>query len=75
MLKVWPILSSNPKELVKNNKVTARSIISIAIIIKIIFFLFKIKTNIPIKNKNKERFIFSILCIPLGTCNIVFYLF
>ena len=36
---------------------TANSIISIAMIIRIIFFLFKINPKIPIKNKNNDRFI------------------
>ena len=37
--------------------VTANNIISIAIIIKIIFFRFNMKPNIPIINKNRDKFI------------------
>ena len=68
MLNVCPIPSSKLNELIKTNNVTANSIISIAMIIKIIFFLFKINPNIPIKNKNKERFIvmFMYFVINLG---------
>jgi hypothetical protein len=41
-----------------------------AIIIKIIFFLFKIKPKIPIKNKNNERFIVKYFCLkPNSPCN------
>src|SRR6202035_3046021 len=50
--------SSKLNELIKINIVIARSIISIDIIIRIIFFLFIIKPNRPIKKRNKERFIF-----------------
>jgi hypothetical protein len=39
-----------------------------AIIIRIIFFLFNTNPNIPIKNKNNERFIVLKL-YPLGTFN------
>ena len=54
---ICPIPSSKLNEFIKTNKVTANSIISIAIIIRIIFFLFNIKPNTPIKNKNIDRFI------------------
>ena len=60
MLNVYPTPLLKLNELIKTNNVTANSIISIAMIIKIIFFLFKINPNIPIKNKNKERFIYSL---------------
>ena len=40
------------------------------LIIRIIFFLFKINPKIPIKNKNNDRFIVLYFCInPLGTVN------
>ena len=55
------MLSSKLKLLININKVTANIIISMAIIIKMIFFLFKIKPNIPIKNKISDKFI-VILC-------------
>ena len=70
MLNVCPIPSSKLNELIKTNKVTANSIISMAIIIRIMFFLFKTKPKIPIKNKNNDRFIDLCICInPLGTFN------
>ena len=40
---------------------TANSIISIAMIIRIIFFLFKINPKIPIKNSNNDRFIVMVM--------------
>ena len=70
MLNVCPIPSSKLKELIKTNNVTASNMISMAIIIRIIFFLFKINPKIPIKNKNNDRFIVLCICInPLGTVN------
>nr|YP_010411997.1 NADH dehydrogenase subunit 4L [Auricularia delicata]YP_010574184.1 NADH dehydrogenase subunit 4L [Auricularia cornea]URP31157.1 NADH dehydrogenase subunit 4L [Auricularia delicata]UZH94029.1 NADH dehydrogenase subunit 4L [Auricularia cornea] len=50
-------MSSKVKELININIVTARSIISMLMIIRIIFLRFKINPNIPIKNKNKAKFI------------------
>jgi len=46
-----PNISSNNKEFIKIINVTERSIISIEINIKIIFFLFNTNPKIPIKNK------------------------
>ena len=70
MLNVWPRPSSKENELININKVTANNIISIAMIIRIIFFLFKINPNIPIKNKNNDKFIVEVfLYDPLGTSN------
>lgn len=69
MLKVCPIPSSKLKELINTNSVTANSIISIAIIIRMIFLLFKINPKIPIKNKNSDRFIVMFLYFcnnPMG---------
>ena len=51
MLNVYPTPLLKLNELIKTNNVTANSIISIAMIIKIIFFLFKINPNITIINK------------------------
>ena len=65
MLNVCPIPSSKLKELIKTNNVTASNIISMAIIIRIIFFLFKINPKIPIKNKNNDRFIVYVFVIFL----------
>ena len=56
MLNVCPIPSLKLNELIYTNKVTASNIISMAIIIRIIFFLFKINPKIPIKNNNNEKF-------------------
>ena len=44
-------------ELTNIRKVMAKSIISIEISINIIFFLFNTNPNIPIKNKNNDKFI------------------
>ena len=69
ILNVCPIPSSKLNELIKTNNVTDNNMISIAMIIKIIFFLFKINPNTPIKNKNNDRFIIISFCIcifPLG---------
>nr|YP_007374918.1 hypothetical protein PRA_mt0104 [Phlebia radiata]CCE89207.1 hypothetical protein PRA_mt0104 [Phlebia radiata] len=57
MLNVCPIPSSKLNELINTNKVTASNIISMAMIIRIIFFLFKINPKIPIKNNNNDKFI------------------
>ena len=70
MLNVWPRPSTKENELININKVTDNNIISIAMIIRIIFFLFKINPNIPIKNKNNDKFIVEVfLYNPLGTSN------
>ena len=71
ILKVCPIPSSKVKELIKTNSVTANNIISIAIIIRIIFFRFKINPKIPIKNKNNDRFIVYVFVIFLGVPVII----
>ena len=55
------MLSSKLKLDVTNNKVTDNNIISKEIIRRIIFFLFKIKPSTPIKNRDNEKNIFSIL--------------
>ena len=65
ILKFCPMASSKLNELIKTNKVTANNIISIAIIINMMFFLFKINPKTPIKNKNNDKFIgINILIIP-----------
>jgi hypothetical protein len=56
MLNVCPIPSSKLNELIKTRSVTASNIISMEMIIRIIFFLFKINPKIPVKNKNNDRF-------------------
>jgi len=45
---------------------TDNNINSIAIIIKMIFFLFNINPNIPTKNKSNDRFMVCICIFPLG---------
>jgi len=62
ILKVCPIPSSKLKLEIKINNVTDNNINSIAIIIRIIFFLFNINPKIPTKNKSNDRFM---VCICL----------
>ena len=71
MLNVWPRPSSKENELININKVTANNIISIAMIIRIIFFLFKINPNIPIKNKNNDRFIVMFMYFVIYPIGII----
>ena len=71
ILNVCPILSSKLKELISTNNVTASNMISIAIIIRIIFFLFKINPKIPIKNKNNDRFIVMLCILVVCPCGII----
>ena len=54
---VCPKISSKLSELINIKNVIDNNIISIDININIIFFLFKTNPNIPIKNKNIEKFI------------------
>src|ERR1700709_2189805 len=54
---VWPNISSKLSELTNIKNVIDNNIISIEISIKIIFFLFKTKPSIPIKNKINDKFI------------------
>ena len=52
---IWPSISSKWNEKINIKKVIANNIISIEISIKMIFFLFKTKPNIPIENKANGR--------------------
>ena len=61
ILNTCPIPSWKFQLLINTIKVTANNIISIAIIIKIIFFRFRMNPKIPIKNNNIKRFIFNII--------------
>lgn len=58
---VWPNISSKLSELTSIKSVIAKSIISIEISIKIIFFLFKTNPRIPIKKSISDKFILIII--------------
>jgi hypothetical protein len=51
------MISSNWYELTRASRVTASSIISIEIIIRIMFFRLRIKPRIPIRNRTSDRVI------------------
>ena len=57
MANVCPNMSSKLREFINIKNVIDNNIISIEINIKIIFFLFKTKPKIPIKNSNSDKFI------------------
>lgn len=52
---IWPNTSSKLKEVISMRNVTASSIISIEISIKIIFFLFNTNPSTPTKNSINDR--------------------
>lgn len=51
------MISSNWYELTRASRVTASSMISIEIIIRIMFFRLRIKPRIPIRNRTSDRVI------------------
>ena len=59
-------MSSKAYELTSTSNVTATNIFSIEMIIKMIFFRFRMKPKIPIKNKINDKFISSIFVYPYG---------
>ena len=63
--KICPIISSRYIENDKKFKLEDNSINSIAIIIIITLFLFKLSPNIPIKNRVDVNFNMSWMCIKL----------
>src|ERR1700712_3421288 len=66
-------MSSKAYELTSTSNVTASNIISIEIIIKMIFFRFRMNPRIPIKNRINDKFMIVYLILMDQCINIVNY--